>query len=115
MKDFLPLPFDLPAIKVTRNGKYSYLTTYLSIWEPAVLDENGNVIKKGRARTTNRKTVGKLLSEGLSGLVKFSTEFLIEHPQLVGLTIYTLILSLLDQYLTIFSIQLNINIKLQYI
>ena len=88
MKDFLPLPFDLPAIKVTRNGKYSYLTTYLSIWEPAVLDENGNVIKKGRARTTNRKTVGKLLSEGLSGLVKFSTEFLIEHPQLVGLTIY---------------------------
>ena len=29
--------------------------------------------------------------------------------------LYTLILSLLDQYLTIFSIQLNINIKLQYI
>lgn len=75
-------PVAMPPLKLHKNKDYTYVFTYTGIWEPAVKDADGNVIRKGRSRTINRKTVGKIIGGGDSGVICFYEEFLDSHPEL---------------------------------
>ena len=75
-------PVVLPPLKLHKDAKYTYVFTYRGVWEPAVKDEAGNIIKKGRARSVDRKTVGKIDDGQHTGVIKFYDAFLNDYPEL---------------------------------
>ena len=75
-------PVVLPPLKLHKGAKHTYVFTYLGVWEPAVKDEAGNIIKKGRARSVDRKTVGKIDDGQHTGVIKFYDAFLNDYPEL---------------------------------
>ena len=75
-------PVVLPPLKLHKGAKYTYVFTYRGVWEPAVKDEAGNIIKKGRARSVDRKTVGKIDDGQHTGVIKFYDAFLNDYPEL---------------------------------
>ena len=72
----------LPTIKLHRNKQYTYIFTYRGIWEPAIKDAQGNVIKKGCSRSVERKTIGKIVGGGDTGVISLYEEFLDSCPEL---------------------------------
>ena len=76
------IPVVLPPLKLHKGAKYTYVFTYRGVWEPAVKDEAGNIIKKGRARSVDRKTVGKIDDGQHTGVIKFYDAFLKDYPEL---------------------------------
>ena len=75
-------PVVLPPLKLHKGAKHTYVFTYRGVWEPAVKDEAGNIIKKGRARSVDRKTVGKIDDGQHTGVIKFYDAFLNDYPEL---------------------------------
>ena len=75
-------PVALPPLKLHKGARQTYVFTYRGIWEPAVKDDRGNIIKKGRARSVDRKTVGKIDDGKHTGVIKFYDEFLNDYPEL---------------------------------
>lgn len=75
-------PVILPPIKLHKGKTQTYVFTYRGVWEPAVKDKNGNIIKKGRSRTVDRKTIGKIDSGKDTGVIQFYDNFLNEYPEL---------------------------------
>lgn len=75
-------PVVLPPLKLHKGAKHTYVFTYRGVWEPAVKDEAGNIIKKGRARSVDRKTVGKIDDGQHTGVIKFYDAFLKDYPEL---------------------------------
>ena len=75
-------PVVLPPLKLHKGAKHTYVFTYRGVWEPAVKDEAGNIIKKGRTRSVDRKTVGKIDDGKHTGVIKFYDAFLKDYPEL---------------------------------
>lgn len=75
-------PVVLPPLKLHKGAKHTYVFTYRGVWEPAVKDEAGNIIKKGRARSVDRKTVGKIDDGQHTGVIQFYDAFLNDYPEL---------------------------------
>ena len=76
------IPVVLPPLKLHKGAKHTYVFTYRGVWQPAVKDEAGNIIKKGRARSVDRKTVGKIDDGQHTGVIKFYDAFLKDYPEL---------------------------------
>ena len=76
------IPVVLPPLKLHKGAKHTYVFTYRGVWEPAVKDEAGNIIKKGQTRSVDRKTVGKIDDGQHTGVIKFYDAFLKDYPEL---------------------------------
>ena len=75
-------PVALPPIKLHKAKNHTYVFTYRGIWEPAIKDDAGNIIRKGRSRSVDRKTIGKIDGGKDTGIIQFYDKFLDDYPEL---------------------------------
>lgn len=68
----------LPPIMTIINGKYSYLTTYKIAWDKE--------LRQPRRTKGQNRTVGKIIGGGAEGVVEWTADFLLEHPELQSFT-----------------------------
>lgn len=78
----------LPPLKLCFPEGRTYVQTYKGVWEKELRDEQGNVVRKGRSRTIDRKTVGKMKPGTRTGYVQFYESFYQDYPELRDYAVY---------------------------